>query len=62
MVFVTREGLYGWKAAGAVTNADREYYRPLRDMLADAEFMRDLPAIRKLAGLPGDSSIRNPKL
>jgi hypothetical protein len=53
VVFVAREGLYGWKAAGPVTNANRRYFEPLQQMVEDKELMRDLPAIRKLAGVGG---------
>lgn len=51
VVFAAREGLYGWKAAGPVTNSNRKYFEPLQEMLEDKEFMRDLPLIQKLAGL-----------
>jgi len=53
VVFVAPEGLYGWKAAGPVTNSNRRYFEPLQQMMEDKEFMRDLPAIKKLAGLSG---------
>lgn len=53
VVFVAPEGLYGWKAEGPVTNANRRYFEPYREMIEDTEFMRDLPAIRKLASLSG---------
>jgi hypothetical protein len=53
VVFVAPEGLYGWKAAGPVTNADRKFFEPLQEMAADPEMACDLPAIRKLAALRG---------
>jgi hypothetical protein len=53
VVFAAPDGLYGWKAAGIVTNANRKYFEPLQEMLADSEFTRDLPSIRKLAHLGG---------
>jgi len=53
VVFAAPEGLYGWKACGPVTNADRRYFEPLEEMAKDQEMTRDLPAIRKLAALAG---------
>jgi hypothetical protein len=53
LVFVSPDGIFGWKACGPVTNANRRYFEPLQAMVEDREFMRDLPAIRKLAHLPG---------
>jgi hypothetical protein len=53
VVFAGPEGLYGWKACGPVTNANRRYFEPLQEMAQDREMTRDLPAIRKLAGLRG---------
>ena len=47
------DGLHGWKAPGTVTNANRRYFQPFQQMLEDAEFTRDLTAIRKLAELGG---------
>lgn len=53
LVLVASDGLYGWKVTGPVTNSNRRYFEPFQEMAADTEFMRDLPAIRKLAALPG---------
>ncbi len=53
VVFVAREGLYGWKASGPVTNSDRRYFVPFQEMVEDQELMKDMPAIRNLAGLRG---------
>jgi hypothetical protein len=53
LVFASSDGLLGWRAAGPVTNSDRRYFEPLQAMVEDKELMRDLPAIRKLADLPG---------
>jgi hypothetical protein len=53
LVFVAPEGVYGWKASGPVTNSDRRYFEPFQEMVQDPGLMRDLPAIRKLAGLRG---------
>lgn len=48
-VFVAPDGLYGWKATGIVSHADRKYYEPLRALVTDPELARDMRAIRKLA-------------
>jgi hypothetical protein len=53
MVFAAPSGLYGWKTNGPVSNGNRKYFEPYQEMLEDTEFTRDLPAIRKLADLPG---------
>jgi hypothetical protein len=53
VVFIAPEGLYGWKAAGIVTNMDRTFYAPDQEMLKDDEFMRDRQAIEKLSRLRG---------
>jgi len=53
VVFVAPEGIYGWKAQGAVTNVDRTFYEPYQEMLKDDEFMRDRQAIEKLSRLRG---------
>jgi hypothetical protein len=62
VVFVAPDGLYGWKAAGPVTNSNRRYFEPLQEMVEDKELMRDFPAIRKLAGLTGGFFIGNSEL
>jgi hypothetical protein len=49
VVFITPEGLYGWKAVGPVTNSDRAYFEPLVKMLSDPETMPDIDEIRKLS-------------
>ncbi len=53
LVMVAPDGLFGWKVTGPVTNADRGFFEPYQQMLKDPGFPRDLPAIRKLAGLRG---------
>jgi len=53
LVFVAPEGLYGWRVAGVVTNANRTYYEPWEAMLTDDEFIRDRQAIEKLSRLRG---------
>ena len=53
VVFTAPDGLYGWKTNGPVSNADKTYFEPYQEMLQDPDFTRDLPAIRKLAALPG---------
>lgn len=52
-IFVAPEGLYGWKASGVVTNSDRRFYEPLRELVTDPDLASDLPAIRKLAAVRG---------
>lgn len=53
LVFIAPEGLYGWRVAGPVTNANRTYYEPWEEMLKDDEFMRGREAIRRLSRLRG---------
>ena len=53
VTFIAPEGLYGWKARGVVTNADRNFYEPYEEMLEDKEFLRDRKAIEKLSQLRG---------
>jgi hypothetical protein len=53
VVFVSDEGIFGWKASGVVTNINPTYYEPLVHMLADSEFLRDIESARKLAALRG---------
>ncbi|WP_263355974.1 hypothetical protein [Acidicapsa ligni] len=53
VVFSTPNALYGWKASGPVSNADRDYFQPLVEMTLDRELTQDLAAIRKLSELSG---------
>jgi hypothetical protein len=53
VVFVAPEGVYAWKASGPATCANREYFKPYEEMLADDEFLRDKNAIENLSHLPG---------
>ena len=53
VVFIAPEGLYGWKAAGAVMAGAGRYFEPFAQLLEDGELMRDLTAIKKLAALRG---------
>lgn len=53
LVMVAPEGLYGWKVRGPVSSFDRRFFEIYQEMLKDPGFPRDLPAIRKLAGLRG---------
>ena len=53
VVFVSPDGLYGWKAAGVVPAGVRDYFKPLSEMLKDPKVMHDIVAVRKLAGLKG---------
>ena len=57
VVFAGSEGLYGWRACGAVTNADNTYYEPYAQLLEDEALMRDRLALAKLAHLPGGFTI-----
>jgi hypothetical protein len=51
VVFIAPEGLYGWKATGAVTSARPNYFQHYVDLLADPEMMQDYDAIKKLSKL-----------
>ena len=53
VVFIALEGLYGWKATGAVTGTRPNYFQPYADLLADPEMMQDYDAIKKLSELKG---------
>jgi hypothetical protein len=53
LVFISPEGMYGWKAEGIVTNSNRDYFQPYQEMLEDPVLLRDRNAIRKLSQLPG---------
>lgn len=53
VVFIAPEGLYGWRALGPVTNANRRYFEPYQEMLEDPGLMRDAVAIKRLSGLKG---------
>lgn len=53
VVFVAPEGLYGWRAEGPVTNANKRYFEPYQQMLEDPGLMRDLVAIKRLSKLRG---------
>jgi hypothetical protein len=53
VVFVSPDGLYGWKAVGAVAGGAAGYYQPFQELLADSNLMHDLIAIKKLAALAG---------
>ena len=53
VVFIAPERLYGWKASGPVTNANRTYYEPFLEMFKDPDLMRNRVAIERLAKLRG---------
>lgn len=53
VVFITPEGLYGWKARGPVTAEDPMYFEPFANILEDPSLMQDREAIRKLSDLKG---------
>jgi len=62
IVFIAPEGLYGWRACGPVTNADRSFFQPYQDMADDPDFMRDLDAIERLSRLRGGFFIERPAI
>jgi hypothetical protein len=53
VVFIAPEGLYGWKALGAVTASNSTYFQPYLEMLEDPDLTRDREAIRRLSELKG---------
>jgi hypothetical protein len=53
VVFSSPEGLYGWKAEGAVTASRTMYFQPYAEMLEDPALMRNREAVRRLSNLKG---------
>lgn len=53
VVFIARDGLYGWKVEGPVSNASPMYFKPYADMLQDPQLMRNWEAARRLSKLKG---------
>lgn len=53
VIFVAREGLYGWKAAGPVPAGDPQYFLPLTKVLEDPKIMQDVVAVRELSKRKG---------
>ncbi len=53
VVFIAPEGLYGWKAEGAVIACQPTYFRHYAEMLEDPVLMRDREAVRRLSDLKG---------
>ncbi len=53
VIFITPEGLYGWKASGPVSAAAPMYFEPFVEMLKDPELTRDKKAITRLSRLRG---------
>jgi hypothetical protein len=53
VVFVVPEGLYGWKAAGPVSNGRPMYFEPYAEILKDPELMRNRETPRRLSDLKG---------
>jgi hypothetical protein len=54
VVFIARDGLYGWKAAGLVAAGTRpDYFQEYAKLLGDPKLMNDITAARKLAELKG---------
>ena len=62
VVFAAPEGIYGWKAMGAVTGTRPNYFQSYADLLVDPEMMQDYDAIRKLAALKGGFFIRRAEI
>lgn len=53
IVFISPEGLYGWKAEGAVDCSRALYFAPYEEMLKAPELMTDPEAVRELSKLKG---------
>jgi hypothetical protein len=53
VVFIAREGLYGWRAEGPRASSDPSYFEPYQEMVDDKDFMRDRRAIEKFSRLAG---------
>jgi len=53
VVFVSPDGLYGWKAAGVVPAGVGDYFKHYSEMLKDPKVMHDIAAVRNLASLKG---------
>jgi hypothetical protein len=53
VIFVTLDGLYGWRARGPVSNSNPRYFETYQEMLKGEEFTRDRRAIQKLSRLAG---------
>jgi hypothetical protein len=54
VVFIARDCLYGWKAAGlVVAGAPPNYFQEYAKVLDDPKLMHDITAVRNLAKLKG---------
>ena len=53
VVFVSPDGLYGWKAEGTVTSTQSMYFEPYAEMLRDPELMQNMESVRRLSNLRG---------
>jgi hypothetical protein len=53
VVFVTHEGLYGWKAEGTVWDDNPAYLTRYEQVLKDIELVGNIGAVRKLSSLRG---------
>jgi hypothetical protein len=53
VVFISPEGLYGWKAEGVVTASRTMYFQLYAEMLKDPALMRNREAVRRLSNLKG---------
>ena len=62
VVFIASEGLYGWKAAGAVNVARSMYFAPYANMLKDPELMRNRKSVQRLSHLKGGFFIPRPDI
>lgn len=63
VVFITPDGLYGWKAAGIVAaGTARDFYQSYANTLNDRKLMNDVSAIRDLAHRKGGFFIARPEI
>ena len=53
VVFIGSDGLYGWRAEGAVDASNPMFFAPYEEMLKDNDLMTDQEAVRKLSRLGG---------
>lgn len=62
VVFVARDGLYGWKATGPVPAGVPNYFKSYAEMLNDPKMMHDVSAVKKLATLKGGFFIQRSEI
>jgi hypothetical protein len=53
VIFVSAEGLYGWKAVGVVSSASPRFYETLQKVVEDPEVMEDEEGIKEFASRRG---------